>query len=161
MRYAILILVMLTGCRRRDQVTPLPTPIPVDGTANRLTVFADVIVQRINDQTKKIHANDPKDFDITDTAVLGQVDLQKADSILHPVVGVITVKEFYWSVGREDPTIAGGHQSTLTIKIAPDGAKWKCVSAERRIDEDRPFARKSEAGRTIDVTEYFRGLVEN
>jgi hypothetical protein len=144
-----------------------PTELSPVEILREVNQFAPILLKRIQVQEKELWAAANKaiignDSDVTDTFVLLSTDVQRTDSLINPMIGVIRVKQDFWTVSRQYPEIAGGLTRIITIEVVPlTSGKWKCVKAEQKIDHDTPIGdAASRTGQLADSTESMRPLVE-
>jgi hypothetical protein len=131
----------------------------------QVDAFAPILIQRmkVDDATKDASLSFD-DFKVTREYSVVSTDVQKTDSLIDPVVGVVQIHTFYWTVAKSSPTSAAGHSFTYTVTVSPQGKnKWKCVKADRKLESQHVNGRNNADGTVGQVTgstDYIKRLID-
>jgi hypothetical protein len=89
-----------------------------------------------------------------DWQVVG-VDVEKTQSLIDPVVGVIRISHYEFS-SFESSTVNSSEISIFTIQVSQDGYLWKCNHAEKKTDSFESI----KSVPVIDATLYITEIIE-
>jgi hypothetical protein len=124
-----------------------------------LNIFAPKLLGQLKAETSKVSSSD---FDEKNEYNLLDTDVQRSDSAITPLVGVIRISQFISVRSKTMPAIGSFSTSTYTVKLAPiSPGKWKLIMAQRKVEDDHPTPGDAPTtGEVSDRTEGFRSTVE-
>lgn len=138
--------------------------VQASALAETLKAYAPTLVNAIKRQSENaiggLGESAAKDKSTDEFSIIS-TDVRKTQSLVDPVVGVLKIKSFHWTVPADTPQFAGGFTFIITIQIAPttDG-KWKCVHAECKEESATIAGTESlSSGKTTDWTDNITTLI--